>query len=513
MSALALAFCAASASAHMAPKIVNGHDATITDFPFQVALFDTGFAPIDGQYCGGVIIDATHVITAAHCVYNLTGDEQATSPGSIEVFAGSSTLSGPGTTKAVTQISFDPDYNPDINDFDVAIITLADALWTDPTPPPLDGTHAIAPIPMIDDATFTTSLANHDAASVTGWGFTQQDPPNDFPDQLQKANVPLVDMATCTSDYATDAPITPRLFCAGNGPAPIEDSCQGDSGGPLVVGTDLNDPSTFKLAGLVDSGNGCAQAGFPGIYNRISNADFQTFLASNPPPAPAEVSAPVLSGGNAPGDVLTCTSAPWTGQTGPLLYQFVNTADQALTPLSADGTSYTIQQTDYSTTIQCRVKASNLGGFGFGRSAGRFVPRPVVPPPPPPPPPPAKDSVAPKLRVSSKKCTKTSCTIKVRVTDASPSSGLARLRATLNYTRKVKCKNRKRKHCHKAVHRGLRAGTPKKGVFTIVVRHLQPGRGYRIALVPFDKAGNRPQFSTITSVRTRPRHTRFPFFF
>jgi secreted trypsin-like serine protease len=517
MSALVLTFGATSASAHMAPRIVNGSNANITDFPFQVALVDAGFDPIDGQYCGGVIIDATHVITAAHCVYNLFGEEQAVDPTAIDVFAGSSTLSGPGTTKAVEQISFDPDYNPDINDFDVAILTLVDPLWTG-SDPALGGTTppSIAPIPMVtDDTDFESQLTAHAPAIVTGWGFTQKSAPDDFPDQLQKASVPLVDTATCTSDYVGEATITPRLFCAGDGLAPIEDSCQGDSGGPLVVGSDLNDPSTFKLAGLVDSGNGCAQAGFPGIYNRISNPNFQTFIAERAtlPPAPVENTAPQLSGGNAPGDLLTCTSADWTGQSGPLLYQFVNTSGQSLTPLSADGTSYTIQQTDYSTTIQCRVKASNQGGFGFARSAGRFVPRPVIPPPPPPPPPPAKDSVAPHLRVSSKKCTKTSCTIKVKVTDAKPSSGLGRLRATLNYTRKVKCKTRKRKHCHKTVHRSLRAGTPKNGVFTIAIRHLNPGRSYRIALVPFDKAGNRPQFSTITSIRTRPRHTRFPFFF
>jgi secreted trypsin-like serine protease len=522
MSALVLAFCAAPASAHMAPRIVNGSDANITNFPFQVALVDSSLDPVDGQYCGGVIIDATHVITAAHCVYDLFGDEQAVDPSAIDVFAGSSTLSGPGTTKAVAQISFDPEYNPDINDFDIAIVTLADPLWTSDPAPAIDGINKIAPIPMVtDDTAFQTQLdatPTPTPAIVTGWGYTELDPPNDFKDQLQRANVPLVGSNTCATDYLDNATITPRLFCAGDDHSvpdnEIQDSCQGDSGGPLVIGSDLNDPSTYTLAGLVDSGNGCAERGFPGIYNRISNAAFQTFIAERDtlPPAPAENTAPQLSGGNAPGDELTCTSAPWTGQTEPLLYQFVNSAGQALTPLSADGTTYTIQQTDYSTTIQCRVKASNQGGFGFGRSAGRFVPRPVIPPPPPPPPPPAKDSVAPKLRVSSKKCTKTSCTIKVKVTDAKPSSGLGRLRATLNYTRKVKCKSRKRKHCHKTVHRSLRAGTPKNGVFTIAVRHLNPGRSYRIALVPFDKAGNRPQFSTITSVRTKPRHTRFPFF-
>jgi hypothetical protein len=46
------------------------------------------------------------------------------------------------------------------------------------------------------------------------------------------------------------------------------------------------------------------------------------------------------------------------------------------------------------------------------------------------------------------------------------------------------------------------------GKFTVVARGLTPGKGYKISLVPFDKAGNRPQSSTITHVRTKPRHPR-----
>ena len=35
----------------------------------------TGIAPLVGQFCGGALVDATHVVTAAHCV---TGDDRAT---------------------------------------------------------------------------------------------------------------------------------------------------------------------------------------------------------------------------------------------------------------------------------------------------------------------------------------------------------------------------------------------------------------------------------------------------
>lgn len=44
------------------------------------------------------------------------------------------------------------------------------------------------------------------------------------------------------------------------------DTCQGDSGGPLMAFTN----NQWVLAGLTSSGDGCARAGYPGIYTRIS---------------------------------------------------------------------------------------------------------------------------------------------------------------------------------------------------------------------------------------------------
>jgi trypsin len=61
------------------------------------------------------------------------------------------------------------------------------------------------------------------------------------------------------------------MWCAGVAEGG-KDSCQGDSGGPIVDGSGL-------LQGVVSWGNGCARAGFPGVYTRIGN--FVTFINSN----------------------------------------------------------------------------------------------------------------------------------------------------------------------------------------------------------------------------------------
>jgi secreted trypsin-like serine protease len=71
------------------------------------------------------------------------------------------------------------------------------------------------------------------------------------------------------------------MICAGNAHHRA-DSCYGDSGGPLVADRDgaARPPGDYVLVGLVDFGNGCAQAGYPGVYARIANPEIASFLAA-----------------------------------------------------------------------------------------------------------------------------------------------------------------------------------------------------------------------------------------
>ena len=50
------------------PRIISGSDVSSTAHPYQVRL-SIRFGSSNYQ-CGGVIRDATHVMTAAHCVVN-----------------------------------------------------------------------------------------------------------------------------------------------------------------------------------------------------------------------------------------------------------------------------------------------------------------------------------------------------------------------------------------------------------------------------------------------------------
>ena len=269
-------------------SIVGGTGASIASFPFQVALYDTSAgSPAAGFFCGGVILDATHVATAAHCV---AAGGQGSAPGQVAVLAGSSTLdpADPGSVRdAVRSSTFDSHYSPVSSEYDVALLTLARRLWPGPRAPSLNGVNTIAPLPI--DRGRAAAFADPNAtpailATASGWGDVNPAPGHTagYPASLRSVRLPLVSDTVCEEEYATiEQPITSSMICAGGGRS-CADTCYGDSGGPLVVDQDTpaRPPGDYVLAGLVDFGEGCAQPGYAGVYTRISNPEVMRFLTS-----------------------------------------------------------------------------------------------------------------------------------------------------------------------------------------------------------------------------------------
>ena len=268
-------------------SIVGGEAASIASFPFQVALYDPrAGSPAAGFFCGGVIIDATHVVTAAHCV---TGAGQSETAADVEVLAGSTSLtaSEPSSVRDPVALStFDSHYNPITSDYDVALLTLTRPLWSGAAPA-INGVDPIAPLPLEPDGSSGVANPNRTPAIValsSGWGDVNPAPGHlaSYPTDLRSVNLPLVSDSLCEEQYATiEQPITPRMICAGGGRSHL-DTCYGDSGGPLVVDGDspARPPFDYVLAGLVDFGNGCAQSGYAGVYTRIANPQIMSFLSS-----------------------------------------------------------------------------------------------------------------------------------------------------------------------------------------------------------------------------------------
>ncbi len=224
-----------SGQSHTADR--GGRGAAITNFPFQVALYDPHAGSVAaGFFCGGVIIDATHVATAAHCAIDeSTG--RVTSPRNIAVLAGSARLGEAGQTPgagagavedAASATTLDPSYEPASNDYDAAVIRLVRPLWQGASPPALDGRSNIAPIPV--SAALAAAYANPDTAgapilaTVSGWGDMRAESPGSqglggaYPSNLQATQIPLVGSNACGNAYSgplSSQLITPRMLCAG----------------------------------------------------------------------------------------------------------------------------------------------------------------------------------------------------------------------------------------------------------------------------------------------------------
>jgi secreted trypsin-like serine protease len=275
---------------HARASIVGGSGASIAGFPFQVALYDPhAGSPAAGFFCGGVIVDATHVATAAHCIAG-GGGRQAGSAGDVAVLAGSTTLdpSDPGSVRdPVRSSAVDSHYNPLSSDYDVALLTLSRPLWQGSAAPSVNGTATIAPLPLDRSRALTYANPNITPtviATASGWGDVNPAPSRgaSYPTSLRAVQLPLVSDSLCEEQYSTiEQPISSRMLCAGGGRTHV-DTCYGDSGGPLVVDRDTpaKPPGDYVLVGLVDFGNGCSQPGYAGVYTRIASPEIMRFLTS-----------------------------------------------------------------------------------------------------------------------------------------------------------------------------------------------------------------------------------------
>ncbi|KAF2711323.1 trypsin-like serine protease [Pleomassaria siparia CBS 279.74] len=217
-------------------QIVGGVLASTGDFPFIVSLQDSS-----GHFCGGSLLNANTVITAAHCTVGQTAS-------ALKVRAGSLQRASGGTLVGVSSIKTHPSFSSSNLSNDVAIWKLATAI-------PTSSTIGYVSLPVANSDPATGAIT-----SVAGWGTTSSGS-SSLPAALRKVDVPVISRTECRADYGTSA-VTTSMFCAGYA-AGGKDSCQGDSGGPIV-------DSNKVLLGTVSWGDGCAGANAPGVYSRVA---------------------------------------------------------------------------------------------------------------------------------------------------------------------------------------------------------------------------------------------------
>lgn len=90
------------------PRIFRGDSVRIEDYPFQVSMRSDDGTGQKNHFCGGSILDKRHIVTAAHCVYDMQNLENLTK---IQVFTGTDRSDIGGDAHSVKSIKIHPEYN------------------------------------------------------------------------------------------------------------------------------------------------------------------------------------------------------------------------------------------------------------------------------------------------------------------------------------------------------------------------------------------------------------------
>ncbi|XP_076060713.1 phenoloxidase-activating factor 3-like isoform X2 [Oratosquilla oratoria] len=241
-------------------KIVGGENAKIGEWPWAALLFGRDRSGNTNFFCGGTLIDARYVLTAAHCQSPLIQLEY--------VRLGEHTVSKSQDCDRVTkecappaqniraEFIIHPDYQrscPQCND--IALLRLE-------RPATLD-LYYVSPICL--PINFDIDIRDKYGTAI-GWGSTSTEfLVNRRADVLQKVLLRIHELQDCRERKSV-YPDQNMVICAGGELG--QDTCRGDSGGPIML-TNRGGSQHFVI-GVTSSGPlACGSEGGQGLYTNV----------------------------------------------------------------------------------------------------------------------------------------------------------------------------------------------------------------------------------------------------